>query len=50
VTPPRAARLLLAADGRYLAKDEHDNTIDGMRSAQLDMPRTPFRSVSLDGG
>ena len=48
VTPPRADRIEIAADGRYFAKDEHGNSIGGVRSVQLDVPHSTYYSNSLD--
>jgi alpha/beta hydrolase family protein len=42
VTPPRAPRLEVAADGRYIAKDENGNSRGGIRSAQMDVPRATY--------
>lgn len=41
-TPPRAARIQVAADGRYFAKDEHGNSIGGVRCVQMDVPRATY--------
>jgi hypothetical protein len=42
VVPPRAPRLEVALGGRYLAKDEHGNTLGGIRSPQMDVPRATY--------
>jgi hypothetical protein len=43
--PPRAARLRRDAEGRFFAKDANGNTIGGVRSAQMDVPRATYYSV-----
>jgi hypothetical protein len=48
VKPPRAARIELDANKRFLAKDEHGNTIGGVRCAQLDVPRATYFSNPTD--
>lgn len=51
VTPPRAPRLEEALGRRYLAKDEHGNTLGGIRSPQMDVPRATYvpNPVRADG-
>jgi hypothetical protein len=40
--PPRAPRLEIAADGRYIAKDKNGNSRGGIRSPQMDVPRATY--------
>jgi hypothetical protein len=40
--PPNAARLELGPDGLF-AKDEHGNTLGGVRCVQLDVPHSSYR-------
>ncbi|MBV1691035.1 hypothetical protein KRR38_25985 [Novosphingobium sp. G106] len=51
VAPPRAPRLELAPDGRYLAKDENGNTRGGIRSPQIDVPHSTYYAnpINPDG-
>jgi hypothetical protein len=42
VAPPRAPRLELAEGGRYIAKDQHGNSLGGVRSPQIDVPRATY--------
>jgi hypothetical protein len=42
VVPPRAPRIDLAADG-FFAKDEHGNSLGGVRCAQMDVPHSTYR-------
>lgn len=51
VAPPRAPRLEVAADGRYIAKDEHGNSRGGIRSPQMDVPRATYHPnpINPDG-
>lgn len=51
VVPPRAPRLELAPDGRYIAKDAHGNSLGGIRSPQMDVPRATYHPnpVNPDG-
>jgi hypothetical protein len=44
VTPPRADRLEIDPDGRFIAKDEHGNSRGGVRCAQMDVPRAIYYS------
>jgi hypothetical protein len=41
ITPPRAARIEVGPDG-YLARDEHGNSLGGIRCVQLDLPRARY--------
>jgi hypothetical protein len=43
VTPPRAQRMVDAPGGAF-ARDEHGNTLDGVRCARLDVPRARYIS------
>jgi hypothetical protein len=40
-TPPRAPRIATHPDGRF-ERDEHGNTVGGVRCAQLDVPRATY--------
>ncbi len=44
VTPPRADRIAVGPDGLFL-KDEHGNTLGGVRCAQMDVPRLRYTST-----
>ena len=46
VTPPRADRIDVSADG-HLARDEHGNTLGGVRCVQLDVPRAAYQANPL---
>ena len=48
VTPPRAQRLELTANGRYIAKDQYGNSRGGVRTAQLDVPHATYYSTLQD--
>jgi hypothetical protein len=41
VAPPRAERLVMGDDGWFVT-DEHGNTVGGVRTAQLDVPRATY--------
>lgn len=47
VTPPRADRLELDSDG-FVAKDEHGNSLGGVRCVQLDVPHATYWSNPVD--
>lgn len=50
-TPPRAERIQVAPDGLFV-KDEHSNSVGGVRCAQMDVPRMHYQSnpgVKEDG-
>jgi len=51
VAPPRAPRLELAADGRYIAKDAQGNSRGGIRAPQIDVPRATYypNPINPDG-
>ncbi len=51
VVPPRAPRLELAVGGRYIAKDLHGNSLGGIRSPQIDVPRAIYHPnpINPDG-
>jgi hypothetical protein len=42
--PPRAARIEIDPDGRFIAKDENGNSRGGVRCAQMDVPRAIYYS------
>ncbi len=44
--PPRAERLEVGPDD-YFAKDEHGNTLGGVRCMQIDVPHSTYRPNSL---
>lgn len=46
--PPRAERIKTEADGRYFAKDEHGNSLGGVRCAQMDVPHSTYHAVPVD--
>lgn len=46
--PPRDDRIALAPDGRYFAKDEHGNSLGGVRCAQIDVPRATYHPDPLN--
>lgn len=51
IVPPRAPRLEVAAGGRYIAKDAHGNSLGGIRSPQIDVPRAVYypNPINPDG-
>ena len=46
VTPPRADRISVGPDD-HLARDEHGNTLGGVRCVQLDVPRAAYQANPL---
>jgi hypothetical protein len=46
LAPPRAERLQVAPDG-LLARDEHGNSLGGVRCVQLDVPRATYHANPL---
>lgn len=42
VTPPRGARIETEPDGRFFAKDEHGNSLGGVRCVQMDVPHITY--------
>lgn len=46
--PPRAARITTTPDGRHFAKDTNGNSLGGVRSAQLEVPRASYFPVPLN--
>ena len=46
--PPRAERIQMELDGRYFAKDEHGNSIGGVRCAQMDVPHSTYHPVPVN--
>jgi hypothetical protein len=51
VTPPRADRIAIGTDDLFV-KDEHGNTVGGVRTAQMDVPRLRYQAnpgVNEDG-
>lgn len=50
IAPPRAERLEMGADG-WFVRDEHGNSVGGVRTAHLDVPRATYTSNTiLPGG
>ena len=51
IAPPRAPRLQVTTDGRYIAKDGQGNSLGGIRSPQLDVPRAVYypNPINPDG-
>jgi hypothetical protein len=47
VTPPRAEWISESRDHRYFAKDEHGNSIGGVRCVQMDVPRATYQPVAV---
>src|SRR5262249_35569658 len=47
VAPPRAARLEVGPDG-FFTKDEHGNTLGGVRCVQMDVPRAGYLANTTD--
>lgn len=48
ITPPRAPRIELAADGRTIRRDQYGNALGGVRTTYLDVPLATYGAANTN--